>query len=434
MRKLLLLLLCTANLLSCSRKVPYQKETIREARLEFQNIDSLCLSAQEPLLNFRLCAPVLLFEPETRHVFSNEPGDSLVKVDGIFAGILPSAIPAMNGPLEWNGKHWTLLMLPLPENAADKNHLIIHSFFRFNEDKLGFNQLQTPHCQHLNERNNRIWMKIEATALEMALRSDDEAEQKEHLRMALAARKMRKISTGDYFIRELHHDLKIGFPELIWLLMNQQTYETNKTALIASLSHLQQADHLMNAFAAVMFPAYGYLMSQQSTQWLKSIQHQSDLIPLVQDFYQFTYPEDFGGVMNLLSTKYHRQAIETFEDQREKRLIALAEKYHQKFIGSPFVMIRLNKQTTIEYLSDQMIPFEGKGYIIPELKATGPWGTIKVSDGALINNENSYLYFSAPFSIHDHEASGTDWQMLLNPGFGIHPYAGTDKYIVNRNP
>jgi hypothetical protein len=431
MRIVIFLLLFTVCLYSCSRK-PYQKEMIREALVEFKNIDSICgESNAKQFLNFQLCAPVLLFDPETRHVFGNEPGDSLENINGVYAGILPTSITAINGPLNWNGKQWNLLILPLPEN---KNHLIIQTLLKYHESKLGINQLQSPYCQHLNERNNRIWMKIEATALEMALSTDDESTKNEHLRMALAARKMRKIYTGDYFIREQHHDLKTGFPELIWLLMNQQNPEENKAALAASLSHLQETDHLMNAFADVMFPAYGYLMSQQSTQWLKSINHQTDLISLVQDFYQFSYPEDFGGVMNLLSTKYNRQSIEDSEDQRELRLKALAEKYHQKFIGVPFVMIRLNKQTSIEYLSDQMIPFDGKGYIVPEIRVTGSWGTITVSDGALINNENSYLYFSAPFNISGNKIKGADWQLELNPGYGIQPYPGTDKYIVNRNP
>src|SRR5690606_11023448 len=98
-------------------------------------------------------------------------------------------------------KKWNILLLPLPDEKAEKERLIINSLLSYHENKIGFNQLQTPYCQHLNDRSNRAWMKIEASALEQALSESDQAIQREHLRMALAARKMRKISTGEYFIR-----------------------------------------------------------------------------------------------------------------------------------------------------------------------------------------------------------------------------------------
>lgn len=434
MRKILFVLLTLVSLWACNRKEPYPKKLLSEANEQFQIIDSLCRSIPQGILNFELYAPILLIDPETRYVFGNESGDSLEKIGGIYAGSYTSKHIAINGPGNWNGKKWNILMLPLPDERAEKERLIIKSLFSFHEDQIGFNQLHTPYCQHLNERINRIWMKIEASALEQALNESDLAIQREHLRMALAARKMRKISTGDYFIREQQHDLKFGFPELLYFTLKDQKSAEIKNELLASLNSLQASDHFMNAFATVIFPAYGYLMNQQSKQWMQTVNSQTDIIQLIQNFYQFTYPEDFDGIMQMLNTKYDREKFEKTEDQREARLLDLAAKYHQQFIDVPFVMIRLNNQTAIEYLSDQMIPFEGKGFIIPAIKAYGPWGKLTATNGVLINNEYSYLYISEPVSIEGSSARGDSWQIELNAGYGIYPYPGTDKFIVNRNP
>lgn len=434
MQRTLIMLLCAASFLNCSRKTPFQKEMIREARANISQIDSICASVPDTLLGFRFCAPVLLFDATTRHVFANEAGDSLQKVDGVYAGVLPGTLRTGEKVLNWNNKSWLLLELPLPETESERNRLIFQALFDFHESKLGLDQLQTPNCQHLNERENRIWMKIEATALISALNTDDSVKRKEHVRMAIAARKMRKISTGNYFIREQQHDLKKGFPQLIWKLTNMTSHEKIKADLSSSLALLIDGDHIMNAFSEVLFPAYGWLLYLDDVHYLKNVDQKTELIGLVEGHYGFSYPEDFQGILHLLNTRYERNKLEQLENDREIRIKSEAEKYHKQFIGVPFVMIRLNKQTGIAFLSEQMIPFEGIGYIVPELKVNAAWGTLRVSNGALINNENSYLYISAPFNTNGNRVYNHDWQMELQPGYGIHPYQDTDKFIVNRNP
>ena len=67
-----------------------------------------------------LYAPVLLVDPKTRQVYSNfqDSGKVLQPTRNIFSGVLPREVNISNTATQWNGRHWAMIMLPLPKDRS----------------------------------------------------------------------------------------------------------------------------------------------------------------------------------------------------------------------------------------------------------------------------------------------------------------------------
>lgn len=433
MKYLSTLILFSLLLFNCSNSTKTDRKKVRTAQNYFNEIQSICTADNGNLWGFNLYSPILFVDPETRNVYANENGTNLAKTKEIFTGKLPAGIVMANTKLNWDNKQWNLFVLPLPSDSMERRELIIQQLYRSKISDSGLGKLQTPDCNHLNESANRIWMKIEVEALKRALLANDPARQKEHIRMALAARKMRKLFTGEYFIRENNLDLKEGLPKLTWLLLNGKDIETNKNELLNELTLFQKSPFFMRSFAELLIPTYGLFMSETGTGWFKKINEKTDMTDFIIQFYQIKYHEDFDEMLLLLMKGYNGDQFEAEEEIIAIEMEKISLKFQKKFLESPFVMIKTTGNTHLEYHTDQLIPFYDKGTIYLHLTVTDIWGTVTITDGALINTERSYIYLSAPFHLNKGIATGEDWKMNLNEGYGIQPYLNSDKFIVAKD-
>lgn len=430
MKYIPILFLFLVFLSGCSSRIKTNRKLVKATGEYFNEINELCNSENSSTWSFHLNGPIIFADPTPHIGYANEKATDFLKSQNVFVGKLPKQWILDNKSLEWNGKNWSLFTLPLPKDSLERQHRLMVQLFKNNDWHLGLNKLQTPDCNHLNKSENRIWMKIEAEALIEALKASDQSTQKEHIRMALAAHRIRKVITGEFFSRENNLYLKDGLPELNWLLINRLGYKINSTNLIKELKELQNSDHFSASFARVIFPAYGLLMCQTSKDWLKSINEKTTVGELIQNFYQFEYSEDFLKIMANLKAKYKGAEFATDEKIRNERNKVSIAKYEKRFLHSPFVMIRIDSNTGLDYKADQVFPFLDKGTIYLHLTASGQWGTVTVTDGALINTQRSYLYLSAPYTLDGQKATGPDWEMNLKPGYTIIPYKNSDKFIV----
>src|SRR5690242_20180450 len=71
----------------------------------FRELDAMCARDAGRMWGQTLCGPTLFVDPKTREVVANEPTP---------APALPQSIGIANTSIEWGGKKWTMVMLPLP--------------------------------------------------------------------------------------------------------------------------------------------------------------------------------------------------------------------------------------------------------------------------------------------------------------------------------
>jgi len=130
--------------------------------------------------------PILLVDPETRQIYANVADEegSLSLWNGIYRGTLPKEITISNTDIHWNGKHWAMVKLPLPSHRFERVELITHELFHVAQSSLGF-EFRREENIHLDDREGRIYLRLEMAALREALRARRLAKSEEHLRNAL---------------------------------------------------------------------------------------------------------------------------------------------------------------------------------------------------------------------------------------------------------
>src|SRR5690554_280302 len=105
----------------------------------------------ERLWNKDIYGPILLVHPDTREAIGNMPDmeGHLTGDEGIYSGFLPRGVPISNTDIQWSGKHWAMLTLPLPPNKYDRLDLMTHELFHSAQPSLGF-LIRREDNQHLD--------------------------------------------------------------------------------------------------------------------------------------------------------------------------------------------------------------------------------------------------------------------------------------------
>ncbi|WP_238555242.1 hypothetical protein [Chryseobacterium sp. P1-3] len=118
------------------------------------------------LWNKDLYNALLFVEPQTRKVFANEPDSigSLQPDQNMYTGILPDKVNIANTSINWNGKRWAMVMLPLPAHEKDRINLLAHELFHSAQPSLGFT-LNNPDNNHLDQMDGRTYLRLELEAL-----------------------------------------------------------------------------------------------------------------------------------------------------------------------------------------------------------------------------------------------------------------------------
>jgi hypothetical protein len=146
-----------------------------------------------------LYGPILLINPDTRQLYANYPDSAGILTDGgkIYSGILPNEINIANTAINWSGRRWAMIMLPLPINKQVRINLLAHELFHVSQPLLGF-QLFNTNNNHLDQKDGRVYLRLELEALKKSIQTANKIEQKAHLTNALTFRKYRYLSRPDF--------------------------------------------------------------------------------------------------------------------------------------------------------------------------------------------------------------------------------------------
>ena len=184
--------------------------------------------------------PMLLVNPATREVFSNFPdGGGVLKQDGeVYHGTLPLDINIANTMVHWNGRDWAMIMLPLPNNRSDRINLMAHELFHVVQSSLGFKGY-SPDNSQLDDKNGRIYLRLELEALRKALESQSTYDMKKHLTDAVVFREYRYVLFPQAKITENLLELNEGLAEYTGLIVSNRSkreaiyhFETSLNAFV----------------------------------------------------------------------------------------------------------------------------------------------------------------------------------------------------------
>ena len=379
-----------------------------------------------------LYGPVLFVQPNTRQVFSNYSDlAGVLKKDGIiYTGILPNEINIANTSVSWNGRDWAMIMLPLPENRNSRINLLAHELFHRAQAGLGFNA-HNPSNNHLDQKEGRIYMRLELDALKKAALAISPSEEIEHLTNALIFRKYRHTIFSDAATTENLLELNEGIAEYTGVIISEREDHEMREHFITRINRFLDNPSFVRSFAYETIPVYGYLLRDIKKDWNKEIDDNTDLTEYFLNAYKIQLPKDLETAAFEVTDQYNGQRIHAEETVREERVKKILAEYKNKFVHKPHLVIRFEKMS-ISFDPRNITPLESFGTVYPNIRVTDNWGILSVEKGALMSPNWDIITVSIPTEIVKNKASGNGWILELKDGYAVQKDKASSNYILTK--
>lgn len=384
------------------------------------------------LWNKNLYGSILLIDPKTRAIFANESdGNGVLKADGnIYTGVLPDKINIANTAVNWNGKRWAMMMLPLPQNKYDRICLLAHESFHRIQPSLGF-ELSNAENNHLDQKEGRIYLRLELEALKKAVQSTSEKELQKHLTNALTFRKYRHSLYDGSGMSENLLELNEGIAEFTGIIMSGRNKEQMISSLVHGIDDFFNNPTFVRSFAYHTVPVYGYLLYNKNKGWNKKITAKTDLTDCFIKMFNIHIQGNLNNVVKKMSAPYNGNTITEEETKREEKTKKLIAEYKLKFIENPHFEIKFEKMN-VSFDPRNMVPVENEGTVYPNIRVTDKWGILTVENGALMSSNWDKISISSPIQIGDKKITGDGWALELSDGYMIKKDAAENYTLIKK--
>jgi hypothetical protein len=381
------------------------------------------------LWNRDLYGPILLVDPESRRVYSNSPDTSgILKQDGeIFSGVLPNNVNIANTAINWSGKSWAMIMLPLPENKMERLDLLSHELFHRSQPALGF-KMDNPANNHLDQKEGRIYLRLELEALRQALVAKSREEQNQNLTDALYFRNHRYSIYQDAKSSENSLELNEGLATYTGIFMSGRDANQLEDYFENQISVFQNYPTFVRSFAYLTIPLYGIILSKSDIYWNKQIDNKTNLTDFFTKALNLTITDDLE---NETKNLYGFSKVNAEETKREERIKQLISEYKALFIEQPHLEIRFEKMS-ISFDPRNIMPLEGYGTVYPTMRVSDNWGILTVSSGALLGAKWDKITVSEPTLIENGKVTGNGWTIDLNRGYYVEKNTADKNYSLKK--
>jgi len=379
-----------------------------------------------------LYGAMLLVDPQTRHTFANEPDTAgILKPNGnIYSGILPDNVNIANTSVNWGGKSWAMIMLPLPQNKQGRINLLAHELFHKAQPSLGFVLYNTEN-NHLDQKEGRIYLRLELEALKKAIQSSSENELHEHLAKAIAFRKFRYSLYPGSGTTENLLEINEGIAEYTGVIISGRNEKQAAEYFVNGIHTFFTNPTYVRSFAYYTTPVYGYLLFNKNKNWNKEITINTDLTDYFIRAFNIDLPDDFERTVEIISDKYNGKTIIQEETAREEKTKKLIAEYKFKFNVQPHVQIHFEKMN-ISFDPRNIMPLEDKGTVYPNIRVTDLWGVLTVENGALMSPNWDKISITKPIKTEGKKIIGDGWTLELTDGYTLEKDETSGNYRLTK--
>ena len=396
-----------------------QSSTLQDSLTRFFKEVKSATAAGKKIWGTDIYGHILLTDPVTRKVYANYPDkDGILKPDkGLYSGQLPVNVNIANTALDWAGNRWAMIMLPLPAVKADRINLLTHELFHKAQPSLGFDLFNKDN-NHLDQKDGRIYLRLELQALQKAINATSKAAMKVYLTDALTFRKYRHLIYPDADSIENNLELKEGLAEYTGLIMSNRKQQEAMLHFNQGFTDFLSNPTFVSSFAYQTIPAYGYLLYHVKKDWNKKVTQKTNLADYFIKAFGITLNDNLKKTVTEITSQYNGDTIMAEETAREVNIKKLVAEYKQRFIEQPHFDIYF-EQMNISYDPRNLMPVEDKGTVYPNIRITDKWGILTVTNGALLSSGWDKISVSIPTKNDGKNISGEGWTLSLNDGYRI---------------
>jgi hypothetical protein len=431
MRKLVLIFtLVIAS--SCHHEERIEWFTAARANEYFKAVEEVCNKDGGQLWGENLYGPVMYVDSRSRMLYANTPDrEGLLKEkEGIYSGIMPKERIITNNVIDFGGVKYA--MVPLPE-TEDRYRMIartVHSLFHCFQDR---HELKPSpfSTRHLNDRNARLYLKLEWKALTYAIGSSDEA-RNQAIRDALVFRGARRELFPEAVADENKFENYEGLTTFTYIKLCTSGPDEMKTRILEYLDRIYQNNSYAWGYGFVNGALYATLLNDKGFDFKQIQPSDFDLGTATREAYGVTLPAVCRDVAGSLALNYDIQAIRAEESEREATINENTHRIVTTFNEKPVVTITM-ESPNFSFEPEDIHFLDTLGTLYQKLRVSDNWGRLAVDEGgALIANDLRTLKVSArDLQVERNHISGAGWHLVLNDGWHTQP-DGDGNYIVKK--
>lgn len=398
------------------------------AMAAFQRMQALCEADAGNAWGVDLCGPTLLADPATRWFLANRDGleTSLERDGAIFRGRLPDTVPVANTAVTWNGRTWTMLMLPLPQEEPALSILLMHEAWHRIQEQIG---LAATHAdqEQLETEQGRLSLRLELRALAAAVAATDPEERLRAVQDALTFRAWRQARFPDARQAEDAMERHEGIAEYTGRILSQDA------AMSAHLAdHLRKGDGIAayaRSFAYYTGPAYGVLLDSASPGWRAAWNRRDGLPAMLASVLGLAVsPDDAAFAQS--GSRYGMRGIQAEEAARAVGQAAVSAALRARLVDGPVLAAPVNG-ASFSFDPNRVTPLPPEGTAYATIRAAAAWGVLEVEKDGLLSADWSRLsvqYTGAAASAEGLKGDG--WSLLLKPGWALVPGARAGDWTI----
>ena len=386
-----------------------------------------------------LCGPMLLVDPTDRRVIANDTdANGILKPSGgVYTGVLPPDAILADTPIEWEGKRWTELLLPLRPKGqkggtvgdAWRAVLLAHEMFHRIQPDL---ELTRPEAgnQHLDTLQGRYLLQLEWRALAKALAAKTAVERRAAISDALLFEAERYRQFPDAAVEENDLEINEGIPEYTGVRLGLATPGVRAAYALYDLSAFAQAPSFVRSFAYAMGPTYGLLLDEASPGWRNKLNAGLTLHQLLVAAVDAPEPlfsqlqareaayDDGGGLWLHEVTRDH---------DRQARLASLKS----RLVDGPVLILPL-RHAAYQFNPQSLTPLGAFGTVYPTVRLECDWGVLEVASGGALFDKAKKTAAVSAVGIDPSKAVGEGWRLTLKTGWTVAPSSRKGDMIVEQ--
>ncbi len=376
--------------------------------------------------------PIMIVDPEERIIYANEQDslNSLVRVKDIYIDLLPDTEAVANTSVYWRGKRWTMLLWEsLSKNDLKRNRLIFHELFHSMQDRLGL-PLKGGFADYLDQKEGRIYFRLELEALKSALASHGHKRKKD-LQNAYNFRMYRyKLFPAAKEI-ESGMEWSEGLAEFTGVSLSKINVGTKNEYLrnILDSAHVFYPS-FMRSFAYITGPVYGQLLSEKKPGWQRQITSKDNFPKLLLKTYRLKQVNNLSTEVSSVFNKYNGNLIKLEEEKKEQVQIERIENIRKRYIDGPVLIIPFSNKAIGSFGPNNIIKISDSEIFYQYMEVIDSFGKLTITKGGLKDYSKKQVSVSltADNYLNQQVIKTGEWELQLNKGWKI--VEGPDKNLI----
>ena len=402
-------------LISCGGEKNEGYLTPEKALKYFSAIEEVCAKDGGKLWGKNLYGPMMFIDRTNRRIIANQPDAEgiLKEKNGIYTGVYPKELIINFTPSRLGGILFAIAPLPPEEDGYRIKSGAIHGLFHRFRESSGI--VSSPYnTNNMDEKEARLWIKLEWKALRKALESEEE-QSRLALRDALIFRGSNRELYQKFAADENRFENNEGLTAFTYTLLCTGSPEEFKTRLYESYDRIYSMQSYSRSYGFIEGALYATLLYNKGFDFKTLVTNDTDLGKAVKDLYNIELPLICRDVAGSLAVSYDIDEINREENKRFSDIRENLQKQISTFTEKPVVFLEL-ESPYFDYEPEDIHSLDTLGTLYNSMRVSDNWGKLAVEKpGCLVASNFKFLRISAKgFKEEKNKFSGEGWHLELN--------------------